>query len=259
MSTSIIEVRAATNKEWDELWRESANSTYFHSREWAEIWSSYTNGRVQPAPRLVLFSDGAEALLPLSLERVAHGLAKRFLSSPAGTFGGWLSSERLGADHAHLLCDLLGTAYDIPAENASFDCILSTAVLEHLEEPGRALKEAFRVLRPGGHVLYTAPLFWHLHEEPRDFYRYTRYGLEYLFNEAGFQIIRLEALSGFWTTFFTELGYYLQRFRRAPFRPLIDLAVILNNVLAVVFDRGPLRDERFTWMYLVVAKKPDVS
>ncbi len=66
MSTSIIEVRAATNKEWDELWRESANSTYFHSREWAEIWSSYTNGRVQPTPRLVLFSDGAEALLPLS-------------------------------------------------------------------------------------------------------------------------------------------------------------------------------------------------
>ena len=111
MSTSIIEVRAATNKEWDELWRESANSTYFHSREWAEIWSSYTNGRIQPAPRLVLFSDGAEALLPLSLERVAHGLAKRFLSSPAGTFGGWLSSERLGADHAHLLCDFLVTNF----------------------------------------------------------------------------------------------------------------------------------------------------
>ena len=142
MSTSIIEVRSATNKEWDELWRESANSTYFHSREWAEIWSSYTNGRVQPAPRLVLFSDGAEALLPLSMERVAHGLAKRFLSSPAG--------------------------------NASFDCILSTAVLEHLEDPGCALKEASRVLRLGGHVLYTTPLFWHLHEERRDFYRYTR-------------------------------------------------------------------------------------
>ena len=107
MSTSIIEVRAATNKEWEELWRESANSTYFHSREWAEFWSSYTNGRVQPAPRLVLFSDGAEALLPLSIERVAHGLAKRFLSSPAGTFGGWLSKDSLSLEHTKILCDLL--------------------------------------------------------------------------------------------------------------------------------------------------------
>lgn len=198
-----------------------------------------------------------------------HCLSGRMLEIGCGAklkalLVGDLLAEHIGLDHEGTLhdkskIDLLGTAYDIPAENASFDCILSTAVLEHLEEPGRALKEAFRVLRPGGHVLYTAPLFWHLHEEPRDFYRFTRYGLEYLFNEAGFQIVRLEALSGFCTTFFTELGYYLQRFRRGPFRPLIDLAVILNNVLAVVFDRGLLRDERFTWAYIVVAKKPDVS
>ena len=33
--------------------------------------------------------------------------------------------------------DLVGTAYEIPAPDASFDAALSTAVLEHLEEPER--------------------------------------------------------------------------------------------------------------------------
>ena len=198
-----------------------------------------------------------------------HCLSGRMLEIGCGAklkalLVGDLLVEHIGLDHEGTLhdkskIDLFGTAYAIPAENASFDCILSTAVLEHLEDPSRGLKEAFRVLKPGGYVLCTAPLFWHLHEEPRDFYRYTRHGLEYLFNEAGFQIVRLEALSGFCTTFFTELGYYLQRFRRGPLKPLIDLVVTLINVLAVILDRGPLRDERFTWAYIVVAKKPDVS
>ena len=91
--------------------------------------------------------------------------------------------------HDQTAIDIFGTAYQIPLNDASCDCVLSTAVIEHLEEPYLALCEAFRVLKPGGYSIYTAPLFWHLHEEPRDFYRYTRHGLKYLFEKAGFQII----------------------------------------------------------------------
>lgn len=177
---------------------------------------------------------------------------------------GDLVAEHIGLDHPDTPhdksnIDLFGTAYDIPAENDSFDCILSTAVLEHLEEPEQALREAFRVLKPGGYAIYTAPLFWHVHEEPRDFYRYTSYGLDYLFRKAGFQILELAALSGFGVTFFTELNYFLTKFRKGPLFLLVDAAIIFNNMIAPVFDLGKLRDERFTWMYLVLARKPDVS
>ncbi len=41
-------------------------STYFHSSEWAEIWSKYTKRKMGLAPFLVLFSDGKKALLPFS-------------------------------------------------------------------------------------------------------------------------------------------------------------------------------------------------
>jgi SAM-dependent methyltransferase len=175
---------------------------------------------------------------------------------------GDLVDEYVGLDHAETLhglqaTDLIGTAYDIPSDSAAFDCVLSTAVLEHLERPGDALREAWRVLKPGGKALYTAPLYWHLHEEPRDFYRYTSHGLRFLFEEAGFEVTRIEALGGFWTTFCSEWSYYLQRFRRGPLQWPVDACVVWAHRAAHVLDRGRLRDERFTWLYLVVARKPE--
>jgi SAM-dependent methyltransferase len=161
-----------------------------------------------------------------------------------------------GTPHDQSAIDIFGTAYKIPLQDSSCECVLSTAVLEHLEEPSLALCEALRVLRPGGHAIYTAPLFWHIHEEPRDFYRYTRYGLKYLFEKAGFQIIEIKPLSGFWITFGAEWGYYLQRFKRGAFRYFVNAMVVVSNWLFPKLDHWILRNERFTWMYLLVVRKP---
>lgn len=179
-----------------------------------------------------------------------------------GLLVGDLVDEHVGLDHAESRhdvsrADIVATAYEIPEPDASYDCVLSTAVLEHLEEPRRALEEAFRVLRPGGYGIYTTPLFWHLHEEPRDFFRYTRYGLDHLFREAGFEVVEIAALSGFWTTFGTELAYYVRRRSPGFLQPLIRVLTAAGNILWPLLDRGPLRDEAFTWMYLVVARKPE--
>jgi SAM-dependent methyltransferase len=84
-------------------------------------------------------------------------------------------------------------------------------VLEHLEEPEAAIRECHRVLRPGGTAIYTVPFIWHLHEEPRDFFRYSKYGLRYLFEKVGFEIVELRALSGFWVTFGQLFVYNLYR------------------------------------------------
>ena len=50
----------------------------------------------------------------------------------------------------------------------------------------------FRVLRPGGYLLLTAPQTNELHEEPRDFFRYTNYGLHNLLEEAGFRVEHMD-------------------------------------------------------------------
>ena len=116
-----------------------------------------------------------------------------------------------------------------------------------------------RILRKGGHGIFTVPLFWHLHEAPRDFYRYTKFGLEYLFGKNGFEIMELRALSGFCVTFGQELVYFLQRFRRGYV--LNGLVVTLGaSIQGLAYFLNRLdHSYDFTWMYLVIVRKRDVN
>ena len=50
-----------------------------------------------------------------------------------------------------------GTAYDLPFADGTFDRIIAAEVLEHLPEDERAMRELFRVLKPGGLIAVTVP------------------------------------------------------------------------------------------------------
>lgn len=125
-------------------------------------------------------------------------------------------TEHVGVDHPdspHALTsvDVLATAYDIPLESASFDTVLMSEVLEHLERPGDALAESHRLLKPGGKLILTTPFIWTLHEEPRDFYRFSPYGLRYEAEQAGFSEMTVIPLAGQWVMLALMLGYALGR------------------------------------------------
>jgi 2-polyprenyl-6-hydroxyphenyl methylase/3-demethylubiquinone-9 3-methyltransferase len=55
-----------------------------------------------------------------------------------------------------------GSLYSIPRDNESVDCIIVSDVLEHLEDVPKALGEMFRVLKPGGVVVFDtiAKTYW---------------------------------------------------------------------------------------------------
>lgn len=92
--------------------------------------------------------------------------------------------------------DVWGTALCLPFPSSFFDVVLCTQVLEHVTDPLQLLREAARVLSPGGQLLLTAPQTWGLHEEPHDYYRFTRYGLLHLLTQAGFEVSWLTARGG---------------------------------------------------------------
>ncbi len=79
--------------------------------------------------------------------------------------------------------DLLGGVEDIPVDDAAFDLVLCTQVLEHCDDPTRAVREMRRVTAPGGRVLASTHGVQVYHPSPHDYWRWTHEGLRRLFAE----------------------------------------------------------------------------
>ena len=106
-----------------------------------------------------------------------------------------------------------------------------------------------------GVVILTVPFFWHIHEAPRDFYRYSEYWLRHLFEQAGFEIVEIQPLTGFIVTFSQLSIYFLRRFQRGYL--LRTIGRILNwglQYLALTLNRYD-RSTDFTNLYGLVARK----
>jgi SAM-dependent methyltransferase len=110
------------------------------------------------------------------------------------------------------VCDLAR----IPVKEGRYDLILLTQVLEHIPEPQAVLADVHRVLKAGGELWLSAPLFYEEHETPHDYFRFTQYGLQLLLQSAGFTVKRINWLEGYYGT----LAYQLATAARAlPLQP----------------------------------------
>jgi SAM-dependent methyltransferase len=162
------------------------------------------------------------------------------------------SSPGIGRD----LPDVWASGLRLPFASERFDVILCTQVLEHIPQPEQMVAEALRVLRTGGQLILTAPQTWGLHEEPHDYYRFTRYGLQYLLESVGFQVARIEARGGVFRMIGQTLLNYLQAHSSHNVLPPWRRRVyaVLNWFFATL-DRRWLW-EKDTLGYVVLATRP---
>jgi SAM-dependent methyltransferase len=96
--------------------------------------------------------------------------------------------------------DFVSNLQRVPTASGIYDLVICTQVLEHLSEPSLVLAQLYEVLKPTGTLWLSAPLFFAEHEAPHDYFRYTQYGLSHLLESAGFEILQLEWLEGYYGT-----------------------------------------------------------
>ena len=94
--------------------------------------------------------------------------------------------------------DILCEANNIPLQDGLFDTVISTQTIEHVADHQGLVNEAFRLLKADGYFILSGPLYWPLHEEPYDFFRFTRHGFQYILEKAGFTITEIKSNGGKW-------------------------------------------------------------
>lgn len=82
----------------------------------------------------------------------------------------------------------------------TYDLVFCSQTLEHVSQPVRALREIRRVLKPGGEAWLSAPLFFEEHQQPVDFFRYTRFAWRRMARRAGFVVADISWLEGAYAT-----------------------------------------------------------
>jgi SAM-dependent methyltransferase len=203
--------------------------------------------------------------LPAALERLARelqvGAADRILDYGCGVVAyrhffrsdaDYVAADLQGNPHATLLLNPDGT---VPAEDGSFDAVLSTQVLEHVADPALYLAECFRVLRPGGRLLLSTHGTFVYHPDPVDYWRWTCSGLKKTVRDAGLEVVTFEGLIGGLPT-----GLQLVQdsiYWKIPRTLQPVLALVMQSLIAVA-DRLHSDGSRAlnAQVYALVATKP---
>lgn len=165
---------------------------------------------------------------------------------------------------AHLAPVVIGDGTRMPFRDASFDLVLATDFVEHLDDDRAALREIERVLRPGGHCLITVPAFaslWGLQDElAHHKRRYARKEILAALDDAG-----LTATESFHFNYLLFAPIWLARqlfkLKRPNVKSESDINTpLVNRILRLIFAAdvasAPNLHPPFGVSCLVVARKP---
>jgi SAM-dependent methyltransferase len=176
-------------------------------------------------------------------------------------------TEYLGCDivQSNTGCvDLLCPANNIPVKDGSYDTVISTQTIEHVEDHQGLVNEAYRVLSSSGYFILSGPMYWPLHEEPYDFFRFTKYGFQYILEKAGFKIISTASNGGKWAVAGQALihaafpaVYNIKGRRGRIIKVIVKLfggVKTINRIFSYLDSKVQYNDN--TMNYVIVAQKP---
>lgn len=169
--------------------------------------------------------------------------------------------EVSGHDHRHEAIDVYYDGKTLPFADESFDSVFSSEVFEHVFNLSQILGELRRVLKPGGHMLFTVPFVWDEHEIPYDFARYTSFGLKHILQEKGFVVVQekkttsyVSTLCQMWAAYVYQHIFPKHKILRIALTPLFITPITLCGLLLSVILP---KNMNFFHNNVMVVQKPD--
>ena len=163
-------------------------------------------------------------------------------------------------NRAHKQADAFYDGERFPFPDASFEALLCNQVLEHVFEPARFLAECRRVLRDGGRLLLSVPFVWDEHEQPRDYARYSSFGLRHLLEQNGFAVLEAHKTVANAALLFQLANAYVYKLAaRGPrlLRYFLMLAVMAPiNALGLLAALTPRNEDLYLDNVLLLEKRP---
>jgi SAM-dependent methyltransferase len=108
--------------------------------------------------------------------------------------------------------DIVADAHELPYRDQCIDNIYCEAVLEHLEDPTKAVGEMWRVIKPGGKVIAVTPFMQGFHGYPYHFQNFTVIGHALKFSKAGFRVIQSGTCVGPMFTVVTVITVFIKEY-----------------------------------------------
>jgi len=130
--------------------------------------------------------------------------------------------------------EVVGDGQDLPFIDGCANLVLCTQVIEHVRNPFRLVNELARVLRPGGRLILSGPMYWPLHEEPHDYWRFTPYGFRELCRQSGLEVSGLLSQGHAIALTAVSLNHIFRGLFFLPVRLVINLAAWLLDGLIPV-------------------------
>lgn len=182
-------------------------------------------------------------------------------------------NEYIGLDHSpgsgYLgnKANIFGDIKKLPFKANSFDTILFTEVLEHIDSPDSAIDELSRVINEDGRIIVTSPFVYPLHGAKIDYFRFTEKGLISLLERHNFQILSSKIILGSAMTLAMLINIYLYEecflWNRIFYplsiliRPLILLMIFFVNIIGWILEKIIKLEPSLPFNHLIIAKIND--
>ncbi|HRY31078.1 MAG TPA: class I SAM-dependent methyltransferase [Candidatus Paceibacterota bacterium] len=141
-----------------------------------------------------------------------------------------------------------------------YDFVFSRNVLEHVPNPTKAVSEISRVLKDGGYAVITVPYLGYLHNEPHDYWRFTKYSLKKIIEENRLEVVEIKELGGLlafkgyiFQTIFLGLTYNIPGINKLTFW----INFVIQRCL-LTLDKFFGMKKIFPLSYLIVVRKTTI-